>query len=301
MRICAIVVTYNRKELLEKQIREVLYNQKLKIDAYYVIDNCSIDDTVSTVGRYENSIMKYYRTEINSGGAGGFSFGLRCAFKDSYDWYILMDDDGRPFNADCFNNIKEHIIRCGYESSDLYLLNSVVMSDNKWLSFGLDHMETIDEVKPFVNNNEIKDKVNPFNGTWLSNGLVKEIGFPNEDFFIKGDENDYIRRSYAVGAYVASIANSFYFHPRSNGYEKKKVFGKEMYVYVEAPWKEYYSARNYTYSYLQFGKKNDAILFCIKRIYCCLVCKCKKNQVIKMIIKGYYDGKKGILGPTVRP
>ena len=45
MKICAVVVTYNRKELLEKQIIEILHNQELKIDAYYVIDNCSTDGT----------------------------------------------------------------------------------------------------------------------------------------------------------------------------------------------------------------------------------------------------------------
>lgn len=301
MRVCAVVVTYNRKELLENQIIEVLNNQKMKLDGYYIIDNCSTDDTASMVRAYENGIVRYCKTQSNIGGAGGFSFGLRYAFKDSYDWYILMDDDGRPFNSDCFNCIKQHIISNDYNSDGLYLLNSIVMSDEKSLSFGLDHLETIDEVKPLIKNNEIKDKINPFNGTWISNGLIKKIGFPNSEFFIKGDENDYRERAQSVGAHIATIADSVYFHPKLTGYKKKKLFGREMYVYIEAPWKEYYSVRNYTYSYLQSGRKKEALLFCLKRVFCCFACKCQKGKVIRMIIKGYKDGKRGKLGATIRP
>lgn len=58
MKICAVVVTYNRKELLEKQIIEILHNQELKIDAYYVIDNCSTDGT-----RYNHE--KYIEKTLN--------------------------------------------------------------------------------------------------------------------------------------------------------------------------------------------------------------------------------------------
>lgn len=111
MKICAVVVTYNRKELLEKQIIEIMHNQELKIDAYYVIDNCSTDGTRALIDKYDGSVIKYCRTESNCGGAGGFSYGLQCAFEDKYDWYILMDDDGRPMDKECFGNMKRHIVK----------------------------------------------------------------------------------------------------------------------------------------------------------------------------------------------
>ena len=120
MKICAIVVTYNRKELLEKQIIEVLRNQKLKIDAYYVIDNCSTDNTDKLIEKYEETVVKYRRTKSNCGGAGGFSYGLQCAFEDKYDWYILMDDDGRPMDEDCFENMKKQIVKKRYNSQNAY-------------------------------------------------------------------------------------------------------------------------------------------------------------------------------------
>lgn len=301
MKICAVVVTYNRKELLEKQIIEILHNQELKIDAYYVIDNCSTDGTRSLVKEYEGTVIKYCKTKSNCGGAGGFSYGLQRAFEDKYDWYILMDDDGRPMDKNCFENMKKHIVKKGYDSQKMYLLNSLVLSDNDTLSFGLGHIERITELNSVVTENEVVGMINPFNGTWISSGLVEKIGVPNGDFFIKGDENDYLRRAQSAGAFVATIVDSMYFHPKLGRYKKKKVFGKEMYVYIEPAWKEYYSVRNYTFSFLQFGKKKDAILFLIKRMYCCMICSCNKLEVMKMLFKGYQDGKKGRLGATIKP
>lgn len=301
MKICAIVVTYNRKELLEKQIIEVLRNQKLKIDAYYVIDNCSTDNTDKLIEKYEETVVKYRRTKSNCGGAGGFSYGLQCAFEDKYDWYILMDDDGRPMDEDCFENMKKQIVKKRYNSQNPCLLNSLVLSDSGTLSFGLGHIERVAELNSVVKENEVAGLINPFNGTWISNGLVEKIGFPNGSFFIKGDENDYLRRAQSVNAYVATVVNSRYFHPKLGGYEKKKVLGHEMYVYIEPAWKEYYSVRNYTYSFLQFGKKKEAVLFLVKRVYCCMVCECNKLEVMKMLLKGYQDGKRGKLGTTVTP
>ena len=296
MKICAIVVTYNRGELLEKQIKEVLFNQELKVDSYYIIDNCSSDNTYQIVEKYENDILKYRKLEKNIGGAGGFSEGLKLAYNDGFDWYILMDDDGCPFDSKCFFNMKAHIRAHNYKESDLFLLNSLVLSDENFLSFGLEHMQTINEIGQSKLGDEIKNKINPFNGTWVSNGLINKIGFPNKDFFIKGDENDYIRRALNVNAYVATIVTSKYFHPRVNGYEKRKVLGHEMYVYIEEPWKEYYSVRNYTYSFFQLGQKKEAFKFIFKRIYCVFVCKCRKMKILKMIIKGYMDGKNERLG-----
>ena len=222
MKICAVVVTYNRKELLEKQIIEILHNQELKIDAYYVIDNCSTDGTRSLVKEYEGTVIKYCKTKSNCGGAGGFSYGLQRAFEDKYDWYILMDDDGRPMDKNCFENMKKHIVKKGYDSQKMYLLNSLVLSDNDTLSFGLGHIERITELNSVVTENEVVGMINPFNGTWISSGLVEKIGVPNGDFFIKGDENDYLRRAQSAGAFVATIVDSMYFHPKLGGYRRRK-------------------------------------------------------------------------------
>ena len=145
-KVCAIVVTYNRKELLEKQIDEIINNQIYKIDTYYIVDNCSTDSTRDVVEKFENNdnvTIKYLKTLSNCGGAGGFSYGLKKAYDDGYDWYILMDDDGRPYDNLCFQKMIDYINYQNLSSTDLYLLNSIVQCDQQYLSFGLDHIELI--------------------------------------------------------------------------------------------------------------------------------------------------------------
>ena len=85
MRIAAVVVTYNRKELLFKQIVDVVENQSFKVDEYYVIDNNSTDDTEVSVLQYSKCSpvkLTYVKLSNNVGGAGGFYYGLKKAFED---------------------------------------------------------------------------------------------------------------------------------------------------------------------------------------------------------------------------
>lgn len=84
--------------------------------------------------------------------------------------------------------------------------------------------------------------------------------------------------------------------------KKKKVFGHEMYVFVDDPVKEYYGARNRIYSIIQNSKtkkeaKKSIRLFMAKRFYCVFTCKCKKFKTIKMLKLAKKHAFKGILGP----
>ena len=45
-RICAVIVTYNRVELLKENL-EALLAQKRKLDGILIVDNASTDETVS--------------------------------------------------------------------------------------------------------------------------------------------------------------------------------------------------------------------------------------------------------------
>lgn len=248
-----------------------------------------------------NCKIIYVQLKENIGGAGGFYTGLKKAYEDGYDWYILMDDDGMPKNEKCFSEIINKIQDNGWDSENKYLINSLVVSDDTYLSFGLGHHETIDSCLKISKDGLIKDLINPFNGTFVSNGLVNSIGFPNKDFFIKGDEVDYCRRAKADKACIYTVIDSLYFHPKLTCYMKKKVLGHEMYVFTEKPWKEYYNIRNQVYSLKNQRKYKECLVQVVKRVYCCLVTKCKKYITLKMIFKGFFDGIGGKLGASVKP
>ena len=48
-------------------------------------------------------------------------------------------------------------------------------------------------------------------------------------------------------------------------------------------------------------QRKQARSFAFNRIVNCIVCKCEKMPTVKMILKGYKDGKQGNLGATVKP
>ena len=94
-KIVAVVVTYNRKELLEENIKALLDQEFDQFDIL-IVDNASTDGTEKVVKKYESKKLKYMNTGANLGGAGGFNFGLRQAIEKNYDYCWLMDDDTIP-------------------------------------------------------------------------------------------------------------------------------------------------------------------------------------------------------------
>lgn len=180
------------------------------------------------------------------------------------------------------------------------LANALVQKGNL-LSFKIDHMYTVAEAMMTAKNGLIEGAANPFNGTLISRELVSEIGYPNKEFFIKGDEVDYKQRAFAAGAYVVTVTEAKYIHPRPETVEKT-VMGVKVPFFVEAPWKEYYAARNFTYMYkLQGWYKGILFELIFVKLLAIISLKCKKMETIKMLFKGVYDGWKGNLGDKVKP
>jgi GT2 family glycosyltransferase len=95
-RVCALVLTRNRKALLAECLRALLA-QTAPVDEIVVVDNASTDGTrehLAAEGLLDR--VTYVRREINDGGAGGYREGLRRALETRADWIWLMDDDAEP-------------------------------------------------------------------------------------------------------------------------------------------------------------------------------------------------------------
>lgn len=89
--VCAIVVTYNRREMLRRCL-SALAAQAHPVDRTLVVDNASTDGTADLV-RAEFPDVELLSLERNVGGAGGFERGLSWAHGRGYEWLWLMDDD----------------------------------------------------------------------------------------------------------------------------------------------------------------------------------------------------------------
>jgi GT2 family glycosyltransferase len=88
---CAVVVTYNRRPLLEECVQALL-DQTVPVDEIIVVDNASTDGTADLV-RERFPQVRLEALEENLGGAGGFHHGLDLAHRLGFEWLWLMDDD----------------------------------------------------------------------------------------------------------------------------------------------------------------------------------------------------------------
>jgi rhamnopyranosyl-N-acetylglucosaminyl-diphospho-decaprenol beta-1,3/1,4-galactofuranosyltransferase len=227
-KVIAVVVTYNRKKLLAECI-SAIKNQTYPVDKILVINNGSIDSTEAWLRKQPGV---HFITQKNMGSAGGFYTGIKKAFRDSYTWMWLMDDDGYP-KEDALEKLLEPNL------DDLCLRTCAVINkeDKKSFVWKTGNFNTIDEVKDKL----LKNNIHPFNGTLLHRKIVERVGFPNPGLFLWGDETEYyfrIIKKNSIPAYT--IMDSIHYHPAAAfSYKKDWDF--------TTAWKMYYYIRNRFY------------------------------------------------------
>ena len=261
---CAVVVTYNRKDLLIECL-ESLKSQTKPLDAIYIIDNASTDDTPNLLMQKEfieklppdkldhnwekcflinSSVDKskikihYVRMGENTGGAGGFHEGVKRAYKEGYDWIWIMDSD---------TSHSTHLLEkfnIYFEREDLSALtNKIIDSSGKIqttagnLNFnGIKHF--MDILKPLEEKKYEKDSVPEielatFNSLLVNRKAVEEVGFPKKEFFIHFDDWEFCLRLQKFGKIF--LINDYatmhkelplYSSQKSEIYNKKKFLGK---------------------------------------------------------------------------
>jgi rhamnopyranosyl-N-acetylglucosaminyl-diphospho-decaprenol beta-1,3/1,4-galactofuranosyltransferase len=92
MSVCALIVTFNRRELLARCIDAVLA-QSEPVAELLVVDNASTDGTPELL---RERGVRFIRLEENGGSSGGFAAGVAAAREAEADWLWMMDDDAEP-------------------------------------------------------------------------------------------------------------------------------------------------------------------------------------------------------------
>ena len=102
MRVTAVMVAYNRRELLGEALA-ALAAQSRPVDRLIVVDNASDDGSGEfaaeqlAAGGDWGERARLIRLGENTGGAGGFAVGIAAAVADpDVDWVWVMDDDTVP-------------------------------------------------------------------------------------------------------------------------------------------------------------------------------------------------------------
>lgn len=248
-KIAAVVVTYNRLELIKKTINS-LRNQTRKLDSIIIIDNHCTDGTSEWLDTQDDLTVIH---QENVGGSGGFWRGIKEAYERGFDWIWCMDDDVFP-REECLNRL----VVCGERLEGVGILCPHRIMNGKTFT---GESKKVNLTNPFKNtfdypltaedveNNEVVDiEGMAFEGPLISREVIEKIGLPNKDLFILYDDTDYSYRAlladYRVVVIRDAVMDKHYFQSTLS-YNEDKIKNK---------WKLAYHIRNNAYFCHEYGK-----------------------------------------------
>ncbi|MCV2503230.1 MAG: glycosyltransferase [Neisseriaceae bacterium] len=264
--ICAVVVTYNRKELLLECL-EALCRQTSPLDRVYIVNNASTDGTeqfLQKQGYLDNPLFQLITLDSNSGGAGGFYHGIKTSFEDGFEQILLMDDDGFPAD-DCLEQL---LVYCEHN----LCIGSLVLDKNKpnQLCFPIrlpnssQVINTLDDLQKSNIDGMIEDVIIPFNGVLLSRELIELYGYPKPEYFIWGDDMEYIWRLKGQGVKLGTITRSIFYHPRDLEIGTPMFFNLMRFNDTPSKIKLYCMSRNNTANLMKYKGKLASLVFMLK-------------------------------------
>ena len=289
-RIVAVVVTFNRLALLKRQLERLA--EVPEVDEVLVVDNSSTDGTGEWLSSGGAGPSVSARTlPHNIGGAGGFHDGLAWALERGADLAWLMDDDGMP-DRDCLSLLLER------EGLDFWGPAVLAEHDPTRLCFPIRLpgrtrvVHAMSEVERAAVHGLIRDVVIPFNGVLVTRELVERIGLPRAEFFIWGDDVEYLWRASEAGARVATVVAARVLHPATDDLGTPMMFGRTTYNHSPSDLKHYCMARNNLLNLRRYRGWPHALAFVAKTVWFYLFTKPRPGR-LGMSFRAMADALRG--------
>ncbi|QJW36096.1 glycosyltransferase [Cellulosimicrobium protaetiae] len=192
MRITAVVVAYDRRDLLVEAL-DALSAQTRPLDEVVVIDNASHDDSAAVAAAHPigADVLTLAR---NTGGAGGFAAGVAHAVARGADLVWLMDDDTIPTPSALAELL---VARDAYPGPVALLGSRVVWHD------GRDHPMNTPRRRPGASAEQIARarevgalpvRSSSFVSMLVDSRAIRHHGLPVADYFIWNDDFEYSAR-----------------------------------------------------------------------------------------------------------
>ena len=277
--VCAVMVTYNRLEILKQTLAHVL-DQEYPPTNVIIVDNYSTDGTREYLeGLLTDTRIKTIHLDKNMGAGYAISQGMKLGLTlRDYDYFWVLDDDSfyKP-------NVLRELV-AGISSSTFALVG--LTGSN--IRFGTKRPVTLTGKLQQVDYALV-------DGAIISGDAIKKIGTTCERFFMMCDDDEYIIRlkkhGYSIGLLNIGPVNRLH------------LGGQGSFTNATL-WRGYYSSRNQMlilkqyfslkrlleYSYLQSKLLIGAAVFAPDRF-----------QRVKLRITGIWHGIRGVEGKTLDP
>lgn len=212
-KVCAIVVTHNRKAMLTLCL-DALSKQNYQEFDTLIVDNASTDGTNDFIKPYLSERVIYINTGKNLGGSGGFYFGMKYAYEKGYDWLWIMDDDVVPTPTALFE-LMSHL-KCVNTVS--FLASSVYSKDNRAMNTPEISRYTTNGYRFWydkLGDGMVRLAHATFVSLLINRQAIKKCGLPCKDYFIWGDDTEYTMR--LIGKFGAAylVGQSKVYHLRA--------------------------------------------------------------------------------------
>lgn len=320
VKVCAVVVTYNRKNLLIECLKSL--EEENSLYAIYLVDNASTDGTSDLLFKkgyinelpplnlrspWERKFQKndllihYLKLNENTGGAGGFYEGLKRAYNEGYHWFWLMDDDSESTEG-CLSSLIEYMDVenvSGLCSKVLDVNNSIITASRGYFNFKGIPLQKYLPLDSYENDCLEIDMCS-FVGLLVPKSAVESVGFPNKDFFIHADDLEYCIRLRTVGK-ILLINNSIIVHKdeySKKSIPKKKFYSKSIRYPYDKLWLNYFYHRNISWIGIKYGTSKIRLYYeiVIKLLYIItgiMIYDDHKIKRINFFKEAFFDGLKG--------
>lgn len=217
--IAAIIVTYNRLELLKNCLYAV-ERQSLQPTTIIIVNNKSTDGTEAFLSLWEKSQSSINKIVINmknnTGGAGGFHHGIKQAVNKNHDWFWMMDDDVIPdeIALESLLQATEQLNGMdGYYSSLAFDENRTSTVNVPQIDLRLSELNYPNWAE-HLQNGIVKIMETTFVSLFVSKKSILQVGLPIKEFFIWGDDTEFTLRLAKAGFQGYLIGNSTVRHLR---------------------------------------------------------------------------------------
>ncbi|MEN9422560.1 MAG: hypothetical protein RLZZ107_2045 [Bacteroidota bacterium] len=276
--VCAVIVTYNRKDTLKEALNHIL-NQTTLPQRIIIVDNNSIDGTRDFLDSISDSRIQSIFLKDNVGSAGAIAEAMRKGLHEGgYDYFWILDDDTfyKP------NALTELID--GIESTDFALLGL----HGAHIRFGRKYMVS-EKIRLQQADYALID------GALIRAEAVNTAGVVDKRFFMMCDDHEYSLRLRKFGYKIGVL---------KNGADERLYMGGDGKFTRATLWRGYYSARNHVLilkKYFTFPNLLGYVYLQSKLLVATLLYAPDRWTRAQFRLRGIWHGLRGIGGKTLDP
>lgn len=299
MKICAIVVTYNRKHMLATCLRTILEGE-LVPEQILVVDNASSDGTAEFVNANFPAGVTVLRLSQNRGGAGGFKAGVAEALRLGHEYLWLMDDD-HEVESSALRIMAEQMTAQGADVAGPVILASTRDGFLSWeIGPGRTKYRNYESMRHDWGEAGWFPKIpDAFNAALYRRSVFEQLGLPDDRLFIRGDEVEFALRMEKHGVKAIVCTSAKVFHPAAAA-DKCSVLSlgslKLTAYYTGNRLKDYCIFRNRAFYYKKYGRYKSLLLDPPRYLLFFLLTRRFDWQGLRLWVRGYSDGLLGHFG-----